>query len=417
MRDVKTKRIGLDGLKRATHNMFFYSKYLVNPFFFFVALHLQGKLKAMKTKYYILGVLTILCLLGTGYYAWTLYDAYRKQVAEWKEGAKAAFGEALWLEVNKRSEIPFYSYSSEDGGMMTLNERIPDSVSVITADGLWRYKIDRYKYDNSLIKETLRRGDLGALLEMYPLSIDSLSVHWNNILFEKQLFVRNQLRYIYTDLKLQNDTVYSVADKRLSGFDSLTVKYLGFRCEHELVAFVSYPYWLLGLSMGDYCILLLPWILLTLLFVCYPNLESLAKQKMTHEKVIEKTVEVEKEVIVEKEIYVVDVQMNKDCIFHLPDGTVFDSLVGILMKDGLQQRLQPQSVSLLKLFLGKEDHLLTSDEICMKLWGDTGYADRLRSAISRLRNDLNAVKSESLVSCSYGVYELIFPISSKISVN
>ena len=34
MRDVKTKRIGLDGLKRATHNMFFYSKYLVNPFFF-----------------------------------------------------------------------------------------------------------------------------------------------------------------------------------------------------------------------------------------------------------------------------------------------------------------------------------------------------------------------------------------------
>ena len=58
----------------------------------------------MKRKYYILGVLATLCLLGTGYYAWMLYDAHCKQVAEWNEGAKAAFEEALWLEVNKRAE-------------------------------------------------------------------------------------------------------------------------------------------------------------------------------------------------------------------------------------------------------------------------------------------------------------------------
>ena len=369
----------------------------------------------MKTRFYILGVLTAFCLLGTGYYAWTLYDAYRKQVEEWNEGAKVAFEEALWKEVNKRSEIPFYSYSSERNGMMTLNEKIPDSVSVMTADGLWKYKIDRNKYNNSLIKETMRRVDLGALLEMYPLSIDSLSVHWNNFLSERQLSVRNQLRYVYTDLKLQNDTVYSTAKTEFFGLDSLTVKYLGFRCEHELVAFVSYPYWLFVLSMGDYCILLLPWILLVLLFVCYPKLESLAKQKMTHEKVIEKMVEVEKEIIVEKEIYMVDVQMNKVGIFHLPDGTVFDSFVGTLTKNGVQQRLQPQSVSLLKLFLRKEDCQVTSDEICMKLWGDTGYTDRLRSAITRLRNDFKAVKSELFVSCSYGLYELKHPISSKDS--
>ena len=136
----------------------------------------------MKTKYYILGVLAILCLLGTGYYAWTLYDAYRKQVSEWNKGAKAAFEEALWLEVDKRAEVPFYSCSSEGSGLMTLNERIPDSVSVMTGEGFRKYKIDRTKYNNSLIKETMRRGDLGALLEMYPLSIDSLSSHWDNFL-------------------------------------------------------------------------------------------------------------------------------------------------------------------------------------------------------------------------------------------
>ena len=213
-------------------------------------------MKGMKTKYYILGVLTALCLLGTGYYAWTLYDAYCKQVSEWNKGAKAAFEEALWLEVNKRSEIPMYSYSIGEEGVITLKERIPDSVSVITVNGGRKYKINRYKYDNSLIKETRERTGLSTLLRLYPLSIDSLSAYWNNSLSEKQLPVRNQLRYVYTDLELQNDTVYSIADKQLSGLDSLTVKYLGFRCEHELVAFVSYPYWLLGLSMGNYCLLL-----------------------------------------------------------------------------------------------------------------------------------------------------------------
>jgi hypothetical protein len=35
----------------------------------------------MKRKYYILGVLATLYLLGTGYYAWTLNDAHRKQSA------------------------------------------------------------------------------------------------------------------------------------------------------------------------------------------------------------------------------------------------------------------------------------------------------------------------------------------------
>ena len=371
----------------------------------------------MKRKYYILGVLATLCLLGTGYYAWTLYDAHCKQVAEWNEGAKAAFEEALWLEVNKRAETPFFSYSSGENGMTTLNAKIPDSVSVMTVEGVRKYKIDREKYDNSLIKETMRRGHLGFLIKKYPLSIDTLSIRWDSILSEKQISARNLIRYVYTDLELRNDTMFASFDKRLPRLDSLTVKYLGFRCEYELAAFVSYSYWTNSIIPTDWCVLLFPWILLVLLNFYYPQLETFAKRKLTHEKVIEKTVEVEKEIIVEKEIHVVDVQINKVGIFNLPDGTIFDSIVGTLTKDGVQQRLQPQSVSLLKLFLDKENRQLTSDDICMKLWGDTSLSYRLHSAISRLRNDLKAIKSELFVSCSYGVYELKSPISSKISEN
>ena len=82
----------------------------------------------MKTKYYILGALAMLCLLGTGYYA----DAYRKQLEEWNEVAKATFDEALWIEVNKRAKTPIFHYSSERHGTASLNTRMPDSVSVMS---------------------------------------------------------------------------------------------------------------------------------------------------------------------------------------------------------------------------------------------------------------------------------------------
>ena len=140
----------------------------------------------MKRKIYILGTLALLCLLSTGYNAWTLYDAHQKQVTEWNEGAKAAFEEALWVEVNKRAEIPIRYASSGGHGMTTLKERIPDSVSVMTMEGFRRYKINSDKYENSLIKETMRRGHLGFLIEKYPLSIDTLSIRWDSILSESR---------------------------------------------------------------------------------------------------------------------------------------------------------------------------------------------------------------------------------------
>ena len=107
---------------------------------------MMNGLHGMKRKYLILGLLTFLCLLGTGYYAWTLYDAHCKQVAEWNEGAKAAFEEALWLEVDKRAETSIFHYSSAENGMTTLREKIPDSVSVMTINGFKKYKIEKIVY-------------------------------------------------------------------------------------------------------------------------------------------------------------------------------------------------------------------------------------------------------------------------------
>ena len=354
----------------------------------------------MKRKFYIFGVLAALCLLGTGYYAWTLYDAHRKQVAEWNEGAKAAFEEALWMEVNKRAEIPFYSSSSGEHGMTTLNARIPDSVSVMTVEGFRMYKIDKEKYEQSLIKETRKRARLSTLFFEYPLSVDSLSMHWNNLLKVKEIPVQSNIRYVYTDLDLQNDTIFGKANHYFLR-DSLTVSYLGFRCEHELVAFVSYPHWLLNLSWDAYVWLIAPWIFLVLLVVFYTPIEHFSRSKFVKEK------------IVEKEVHVADVEIEKAKTFRLQDGTLFDTFSGTLTKEGLSKQLPPQSVLLLKLFLRKENHHLSPSEIDQELWKGQGTTDQLHKAIQRLRIDLKKVSSEVVVKSVNGNYELKQPISSK----
>ena len=360
----------------------------------------------MKRKFYIFGVLAALCLLGTGYYAWTLYNAHCKQVAEWNEGAKAAFEEALWMEVNKRAKIPIYTVYSEDEGRSTLNERIPKRVSVMTEEGVRNYKIDRDKYENSLIKETKSRGDLSALLRLHSLSVDTLAANWDSLSRAERFSIRTQIRHIYTDFHLNNDTVFSIVEKRYSRLDSLTMKYLGYRCEHEVTAYVSYPYWTASITSGDGCILLLPWLLLVLLFVCYPKLEALAKRKLIHKEVIEKTIEIEREVIVEKEMHVADITIDKAQVYQLPGGGLFDSFSGTITKSDFIHTLPPQSALLLKLFLRKENHHLSISEIDEALWEGRGSLDRIHKAIQRLRIELKKVSSDLVIKNVKRDYEL-----------
>ena len=359
----------------------------------------------MKRKFYILGLLAILCLLGTGYYAWTLYDAHCKQVAEWNEGAKMAFEEALWMEVNKRAEIPFYSSSSGEHGMTTLNSRIPDSVSVMTVEGFRMYKIDKEKYEQSLIKETRKRARLSTLLSLYPLSVDTLAARWNSLLSIKQIKADARIRYVHTDLQLQNDTIYTVVDNPFH-LDSLTISYLGFRCEHEVTAYVAYPHWMASIAGGDRCILLLPWILLVLLFVSYPKMEALAKRKLIHKEVIERTIEVEKTVVVEKEIYVADVSIDKAQVYELPDGSLFDSFSGTVTKGSSVYTLPPQSTLLLRLFLRKKNHHLSTAEIEQELWNGNGSTDKIHKVIQRLRVELKKVSPNLVIKNVNGDYEL-----------
>ena len=343
----------------------------------------------MKRKYYILGVLAALCLLGTGYYVWTLYDAHRKQVAEWNEGAKVAFEEALWMEVNKRAEIPIYYSSSREAGTTVLNESLPDTIFITSPLGRRGYHIEQTHYERSLVKESDQRAVLGALLYKYPLCLDTLAMHWDANLAKRKIPAQSQIRYIYTDWDLQKDTISSVNESHL---DSLTVSYLGFRCEHELVAFVSYPYWLFSLENCYW--VLLSWVVFILLVVFYIPLEDFFRRKFVKDK------------IVEKEIHVADVTIDKAKIYHLPDESLFDSFAGTITKGDLIHTLLPQSSLLLKLFLRKENHCLSTTEIEQGLWNGNGSTDKIHKAIQRLRTDLKKISPDLVIKNINGNYEL-----------
>lgn len=347
----------------------------------------------MKRKNYILGALAILCIFWMGGYGLRCYGKYLDKKFVWNEEAKVTFEEALWMEVNKRSDISFYSSSSFEGGMVTLKQMIPDSVSVMTNEGFRRYKIDRKKYDKSLIKESRQRVYLGALLAEYPLSVDTVTLHWDSLLCEKRVPVNAQLRYIHTDLLLQNDTTYSATDCRLR-FDSLSVSYMGFRCEHELTAFVSCPHWLSVLNVGEWFLWLLPLGVLGLLAVFYAPVEKFFRQKFVEVKVVE------------KEIHVADVSIDKAKIYQLPDGSLFDSFAGTLTKDGFIYTLSPQAALLLRLFLRKKNHYLSTAEIEQELWNGNVSVDRIHKAIQRLRGELKKVSLDLVIKNVNGDYEL-----------
>ena len=119
-----------------------------------------------------------------------------------------------------------------------------------------------------------------------------------------------------------------------------------------------------------------------------------------------------REKVVEKEVHVADVKIDEAKIFLLPDDSLLDSYSGILINGQFSKRLSPQSIILLKLFLRKDSHFLSSIEIEQELWDGKGSADRLHKAIQRLRIDLKDVSSKIVIKNVNGSYELISPISS-----
>jgi DNA-binding winged helix-turn-helix (wHTH) protein len=118
-----------------------------------------------------------------------------------------------------------------------------------------------------------------------------------------------------------------------------------------------------------------------------------------------------REKVVEKEVHVADVPIEKAKVYRLPDGTVFDTFAGTLVKGEMKTSLSPQSNILLKLFVRTSNYQVTAEEIDLRLWNGKGSKEQFRTAMSRLRKDLKEVLSPLTVRNEGGIYELKNPHS------
>ena len=347
----------------------------------------------MQRKWYIFLLAILICLIVTGYNLWKLYGNYQSNVLLWKEETGTLFEKALLIELDKRGEIPVKIKSSGRAETSVLNESYPDTVVMAIGQKYYWFAIPKYKTENSLMKDMRRRTMQRILLEKYPISADTLIHVWDSLLIQKQIPFHVGVRCTYTDVEEKADTSFSPKNFFSLAMDSLTVKYMGARCEYEFAGYVMVPALSKVLAIDDWLVLIVPWILLGAII----RFRKVFLRKLVTEKVIE------------KEIHLADVPLEKAKLYKLPDGILFDTLDCSLRKEDSVHNISPQSVNLLKLFLRKDFHQISAEEIDKELWNGKGSNDQLRNAIYRLRKDLKSAGSVLTIQNINGAYELKTP--------
>ena len=331
----------------------------------------------------------------TGYNLWRLYGNYQSDVLLWKKEAEALFEKALLVELEKRGNIPVKIKSSEQAETSVLNESYPDTVVVAIGQKHYWFAIPKYKTENSLMKDMKRRTIQGILLEKYPVSVDTVVHVWDSLLVRRQLPSHVGVRYTYTNVEENVDTSFSPKNFFSLAMDSLTVRYMGARCEYEFTGYVGVPALGKVLAIGDWLVLIIPWILFGGIIAFYGVfLRIFVKEK-----------------VVEKEIHLADVPLEKAKLYKLPDGILFDTLACSLRKGDSVHNISPQSVNLLKLFLRNDFYRISAEEIDKGLWNGRGSNDQLRNAIYRLRKDLKSAGAMLVIQNVNGIYELKVPDS------
>ena len=355
----------------------------------------------MKQNIIALSIATFFCILITGGYSVTLYRDVQKQLPEWKESVREALVEALQIEVRKRGNIPVDVITVNSTEVQTLEEKVPDSVTLISKYGKKTYAIPREKFAHSLVKERKKRMLLSMLLEKHPVSVDTLNQNWDSLLLAKKIAANTYIRYSITDLQEYTTTTYSRKYRQNLRADSLTPCYMGFRCEAEVTGFVLYRWWQM-IDGWQWGLLVLPWIGLCIFMFAYRRIVPFFKEEFKEKEVVIH----EKETIIEKEVHVTDVRAKTIDIYRFEDGTDFDPIKKILRNGDKEKKIAPQTSILLKLFLTSENQCLKEDEIYEAIWGGNYSPARLSTLLLRLRKTLEGISDITVVYDGNKTYQL-----------
>jgi hypothetical protein len=349
----------------------------------------------MMKKYLIPLIFTTVCLCITIGYVAHLHRNYEAQKEAWNQVAAETFREALLKEVEWRSKIPYYKSIVGASGVGPLKPQIPDSVVVVTEEFGWRvYRLQKERFKRQLLEGGELNSGISYLIGEYPISVDTLKHRWDSLL-NRKLRATTAVRYVLTDLGEHRDTTFANRDYFAHSIDSSLVSYIGYRCEAEFVGCVHYPSLWRACSPLNWALLLLPFLLLALILIYYPQISAAIRRRF-----------IKKEIV-----HVADASIERAKVYQLPDGMLFDVMAHSIRKGNEAFHLSPQSVNLLKLLLRSPERKVTIEGINQELWNGKASKGKIEVAISRFRSDIKKASPNLTLDYSNGTFQLKMPHS------
>lgn len=330
----------------------------------------------MKTNKYILLIalsVTLSFLLSTRF--------YQKNVTAMQAQAEELFVATLTSELHKKvaeANMP-YSY-------VRSSDTIPLTICIRTEQGEKVYKVDPTKSRRNISQQSIERSLHTIVCEENPLSADSLNRRWADTLRTQNIYARTAMRV--SAVTLEDKTLVSTSPGYLASSPCF-VYYIGNRCEIEVTGCVAYSWW--AVCLFDWFPFLWSGIgvlsAFFLLYFFYRLTHRPPEIEVIKEEVIR---EVVKEVPVPVRVKESDNVNLK--IYQLQSNLLFDAHKQVLVWNGVEKTLAPQSCIILRTFLDAPDYTLTDTEILHSVWGkkDTSIKT-FTAACARLRNSLSEV--------------------------
>lgn len=314
---------------------------------------------------------------------------YQKNVAAMQAEAESLLVHTLTGEVRKKvvEANLFCLYASH-------SDTVPLTIHVTTEQGVKLYKVDPEKSRKNISQNPRERSLHTLVCEESPLLADSLNKLWIDTLRARQIYASTAVRVSAATLYDQTVVSTSTGDSEFVTSSVCFVAYIGSGCEIEVTGLLKYSWW-------DVC--LYRWspflwvgagvvLALFLLYLFYRLTHRPAKIEVIKEKVVREVVrEVPVPVCVKKPD---NINLK---IYQLQPGLLFDARKQVLLLNGVEKVLAPQSCVILKLFLDAPDYTLTDSEILNGLWGKKDSTIKnFTAACVRLRKSLSEVGFEVL---------------------
>lgn len=277
---------------------------------------------------------------------------------------------------------------------ISRTDTIPLTIRITTEHGEKVYEVDAEKSRENISQNPKERSLHTIVCEESPLSADSLNRLWTDTLRMQKIYARTAIRVSAVTLRDETIVSTSTGGKSFVASSPCFVSYIGNRCEIEVNGLLDCSWW--AVCLYHWFPFLWIWMgavsMLILLYSFHRLAHRPAKIEVVKEEVI-------REIIKEVPVSVCAKEPDNANlkIYQLQPNLLFNARKQVLVLNGTEKALAPQSCVILNIFLDAPGYTLTDTEILNSVWGkQDATIKNFTAACARLRKSLGEVGFEVL---------------------